>query len=168
MKRLIVVRGPMGAGKTTLCQVLLPYLQPAFWLDGDWCWKMEPFVADEAMREMVMENIAFLLGQFLRAEGKDNVLFSWVLHEDAILEDLLHRLSPLRFSLHVFNLEPGEKALVERLQGDIARGAREEDVVERALERRGHYPGLRGEHLDTSTLTPEETARVILEKLGEQ
>ena len=75
MKRLIVVRGPMGAGKTTLCQVLLPYLQPAFWLDGDWCWKMEPFVADEAMREMVMENIAFLLGQFLQAEGKDNVLF---------------------------------------------------------------------------------------------
>ena len=87
MKRLIVVRGPMGAGKTTLCQVLLPYLQPAFWLDGDWCWKMEPFTADEAMREMVMENISFLLGQFLRAEGKDNVLFSWVLHEDAILEE---------------------------------------------------------------------------------
>ena len=66
MERLIVVRGPMGAGKTTLCQVLLPYLQPAFWLDGDWCWKMEPFTADEAMREMVMENISFLLGQFLR------------------------------------------------------------------------------------------------------
>lgn len=40
-------------------------------------------------------------------------------------------------------------------------------VVQRALERRGHYPGLRGEHLDTSQLTPEETARVILEKLGE-
>lgn len=122
MKRLIVVRGPMGAGKTTLCQVLLPYLQPAFWLDGDWCWKMEPFTADEAMREMVMENISFLLGQFLRAEGKDNVLFSWVLHEDAILEDLLHRLSSFRFSLHVFNLEPGEKALVERLRG-ISPGA---------------------------------------------
>ena len=114
-----------------------------------------------------MENISFLLGQFLRAEGKDNVLFSWVLHEDAILEDLLHRLSSLRFSLHVFNLEPGEKALVERLQGDIVRGAREEDVVQRALERRGHYPGLRGEQLDTSQLTPEETAHVILEKLGE-
>ncbi len=57
--------------------------------------------------------------------------------------------------------------MVERLQGDIARGAREEDVVQRALERGGHYPGLRGEHLDTSQLTPEETAHVILEKLGE-
>ena len=166
MKRLIVVRGPMGAGKTTLCQVLLPYLQPAFWLDGDWCWKMEPFTADEAMRGMVMENIAFLLGQFLRARGKDDVLFSWVLHEDAILEDLLHRLSSLQFSLHVFNLEPGEQALIERLQRDIARGVREKDVVERALERRRHYPSLEGEHLDTSALTPEETAHVILEKLS--
>lgn len=58
--------------------------------------------------------------------------------------------------------------MVERLQGDIARGAREEDVVQRALERGGHYPGLRGEHLDTSQLTPEETAHVILEKLGKQ
>ena len=168
MKRLYVIGGPMGVGKTAACRQLQQLLDRSVFLDGDWCWDAHPFQATEETREMVLENIAFLLGQFLRAEGKDNVLFSWVLHEDAILEDLLHRLFPLRFSLHVFNLEPGEQALTERLQGDIARGAREEDVVERALERRRHYPGLRGEHLDTSTLTPEETAHVILEKLGKQ
>ena len=44
MKKLILINGTMGAGKTTTCQELLKILQPSVFLDGDWCWKMHPFI----------------------------------------------------------------------------------------------------------------------------
>lgn len=42
-KRLIVVNGPMGVGKTAVCRQLVRLCAPAAFLDGDWCWMLEPF-----------------------------------------------------------------------------------------------------------------------------
>ena len=43
MKRLYLIGGPMGVGKTTVCQELKRLTAPSVFLDGDWCWDMEPF-----------------------------------------------------------------------------------------------------------------------------
>ena len=48
MKKLILIGGAMGAGKTTVCQKLKPLLAPSAFLDGDWCWDMEPFRVTDA------------------------------------------------------------------------------------------------------------------------
>ena len=43
----------MGAGKTTVCQELKKLLPPCAFLDGDWCWDMEPFLVTEETKAMV-------------------------------------------------------------------------------------------------------------------
>ncbi|WP_418717653.1 hypothetical protein [Bilophila wadsworthia] len=43
-KQLILVGGAMGVGKSAVCRELLRQLTPGVWLDGDWCWNMNPFV----------------------------------------------------------------------------------------------------------------------------
>ena len=43
MKRLVIVGGTMGVGKTTTCKALKRRLAPCAFLDGDWCWDMELF-----------------------------------------------------------------------------------------------------------------------------
>ena len=65
-KQLIVINGTMGVGKTAICRSLKKILTPSVFLDGDWCWDMEPFVVSDENNAMVMENIAFLRRNFLQ------------------------------------------------------------------------------------------------------
>ena len=75
MKKLILIGGAMGAGKTTVCQKLKPLLAPSAFLDGDWCWDMEPFRVTDAAKAMVMDNIAAVLSNLLRCPDFESVLF---------------------------------------------------------------------------------------------
>ncbi|MEG1477069.1 MAG: AAA family ATPase, partial [Oscillospiraceae bacterium] len=42
MKTLIMISGTMGVGKTTTCRELQKILPRNVFLDGDWCWSMQP------------------------------------------------------------------------------------------------------------------------------
>ncbi len=50
----------MGAGKTTVCNILKKKLKNSVFLDGDWCWDMEPFQVTEETKAMVMDNITYV------------------------------------------------------------------------------------------------------------
>lgn len=56
----------MGVGKTATCQILKQKLNNSVFLDGDWCWDMHPFQVTEETKQMVLENIGFLLNSFIR------------------------------------------------------------------------------------------------------
>ena len=64
MKRLYVIGGTMGVGKTTVCRRLARRLPNSAFLDGDWCWDMDPFQVTDATRAMVLDNISALLRNF--------------------------------------------------------------------------------------------------------
>ena len=51
----------MGAGKSTVSEQLLKETENSIYLDGDWCWNMNPFTVNEENIEMVLKNIIFLL-----------------------------------------------------------------------------------------------------------
>lgn len=84
MKQLYLVAGTMGAGKTTVCQALKGKLAHSVFLDGDWCWDMHPFQVTDETKEMVMQNICFLLNSFLHCSAFEHIIFCWVMHEQAI------------------------------------------------------------------------------------
>ncbi|MFP4363580.1 MAG: AAA family ATPase [Spirochaetia bacterium] len=95
MKKLIVINGTMGVGKSALCERLYKSLENSVWLDGDWCWLMHPWMFSEENILMVEENITILLGNYLKNTGIQYIVFSWVLHDDAILSGLLAKLKRL-------------------------------------------------------------------------
>lgn len=47
MKRLWLIGGPMGVGKSTVGRLLQSRLPRCVYLDGDWCWDARPFVVTE-------------------------------------------------------------------------------------------------------------------------
>lgn len=65
MKTVYLIGGTMGVGKTTVCQCLKRKLENSVFLDGDWCWDSYPFQVTEETKRMVIENICFLLNQYL-------------------------------------------------------------------------------------------------------
>ena len=165
MKRLILIGRTMGVGKTALCRELQKRLPKNVFLDGDWCWDAVPFTVTDETKAMVTDNITHLLRNFLVCSAYENVLFCWVLHEQAILDTLLSRLPLEGVEVHVFSLTASPEALTKRLTGDIERGKREPDVLARSLARLPLYDALLTEKLDTSDLTPEEAADVLCKRL---
>lgn len=161
MKTLYLIGGPMGAGKTTVCQVLKKTLPDSVFLDGDWCWDAHPFQVTEETKRMVLENICFLLDQFLHCSAYRNVIFCWVLHQQAILDTILGRLDLADCTVHCVSLLCSEAALCARLQRDVDAGLRTGDVIARSLARLPAYAGLDTVKLDTTALTPEQAAARI-------
>ena len=168
MKRLILVNGTMGAGKTTVCRQLKQRLPHCVFLDGDWCWDMEPFVVTEETKAMVLRNITYLLSQFLACTAYENILFCWVMHEESILRELLSRLSLSGCRVWMFSLVCSAEALRHRLQKDIDAGLRRPDILSRSLSRLRCYRNMGTVKIDTSTLLPEEAADAIAQAVLSQ
>ena len=51
MKHLYLIGGTMGVGKTTAGKCLKAMLERSVFLDGDWCWDMNPFSGNAGDKE---------------------------------------------------------------------------------------------------------------------
>ena len=162
MKRLYLIGGPMGVGKTTVCRELQKRLDRSVFLDGDWCWDAHPFQVTEETKTMVLENICFLLNNFLRCPAYDHVIFCWVLHQQAILDDLRSRLNTRDCQVRAVSLVTSPEVLTARLEADIRAGRRDRDALARSLPYLPLYDGLCTEKLDSSRLSPAEAAACLL------
>ena len=167
MKNLILISGTMGAGKTAVSHELRKILPKNVFLDGDWCWMAQPFVVTEETKEMEMENISFLLAQFLRCSAYENVIFCWVMDHQEIIDELRGRLEDALegVSVHSISLVLTPEALAERLQRDVDAGIRSADILTRAAERLPLYDRMDTVKLDASEKTPVQLAQEIARML---
>lgn len=166
MKRLYLIGGPMGVGKTTVCRCLQGRLEPSVFLDGDWCWDAHPFQVTEETKAMVLDNIVHMLNNFLCCSAYDHVIFCWVLHQQEIWNDLLNRLHAGNYAVTKVALVCTPETLRSRMEADISAGIRSADATERSLSYLSLYDSLNVWKLDTTGLTPEEATAAILEAAG--
>ena len=163
-KNLIFFSGTMGAAKTSVAKQLLEELPACVMLDGDWCWTADPFIVNDETKEMVTENITYLLAQFLNCSAYKNVVFCWVMDHQSIADELLMRLqeqteSTLHFYHYSLVLSP--EALTERLTRDIELGLRKPDIIDRSIARQPLYNQVDSVKIDVSHCTPQEAAGQI-------
>lgn len=164
-KKLVFINGAMGVGKTTTCKILLERLTPGVWLDGDWCWNMNPFLVNDETTSMVLKNIGYLLSSYLQNSSFHYVIFSWVLHQPQTVQQILNLLTTSQFRLYQFTLNCSPKALTERLNCDIAKGLRKPEVVERSLGYLPLYSAMDTVKIEVSDCSPEQAALQIEEYL---
>ena len=162
MKKIYLIGGTMGVGKTTTCQILKNKLPNCVFLDGDWCWDMHPFQVTPETKKMVMENICFLLNQFIRCIAYENIIFCWVMHEQAIMDEILLKLETENCLVHTISLICDADELRKRLQKDVDAGIRSADVIQRSIARSGLYEKLDTKKIDVSHITPEQAAEEII------
>ncbi len=150
MKTLYLIGGTMGVGKTAVCQSLKKALPQSVCLDGDWCWDADPFQITEETKAMVLDNIGYLLNNFLHCSAYENVIFGWVMHEQAIIDSILARLDTGNCRVQCISLTADESSLRSRLDKDVAEGIRSADVIERSVARIPLYQALNTIKIDTS------------------
>ena len=163
MKKLYLIGGTMGVGKTTTCQLMKTKLNNSVFLDGDWCWDMHPFQVTDETKEMVISNICYLLNNFLQCSVLDHVIFGWVMHEQIIIDTILAHLDTTNCQVYCISLVCDEQALKDRHNNDIAEGSRTEEGVQRSVERLPLYTELNTIKIDVSNITPKQAADLIIQ-----
>lgn len=151
----------MGVGKTSVCQELKRTLDQAVFLDGDWCWDADPFQITDETKAMVLQNICYLLNQFIHCSAYQNIIFCWVMHEQSIIDTIIERLDLTDCTFKTISLVCDEKTLVARLMNDIDSGIRNIGVVRNSVSRLGLYKNLHTTLVSTEGKSIKEVAKEI-------
>jgi len=167
MKNLVMINGTMGVGKTETSIALQNLLSNTVFLDGDWCWNMVPFVVNDETKSMVINNITYLLNNFIHCAAYENIIFCWVMHKQSIIDEIKSKLDLENCKLHIFSLECDEKSLIQRISEDVNRGKRTSDVIERSLSRINLYDNLETIKINVSEISAKNAAEIIKSSIGE-
>jgi broad-specificity NMP kinase len=161
MKRLYLIGGTMGVGKTAVSQRLKRVLPNSVFLDGDWCWDASPFQVTAETKAMVTDNICYLLNNFLHCSVYENIIFCWVMHQQQIIDGIMDKLDTGNCEVKCISLITDEMNLRKRLSEDVEKGIRTADVLERSIARIPLYRTLDTIKIDTSNKSVQVIADEI-------
>jgi broad-specificity NMP kinase len=157
LKNFIIVNGAMGVGKTSICKELNKKLVNSAWLDGDWCMMMNPFT--EANQKIFLDNIYYLLNNYLSHPTFEYVLFSWLIPREDMMNYMIKKLSDNDFRLIRVTLLCADDKLRERM----LRTGRDELTIEKSMLYQETFKNSNTtEKVDTTELSLGETADEVL------
>ena len=110
---------------------------------------------------MVMDNICYLLNNFIHCSAYEHVIFCWVLHEQHIIDQILSNLDVTGCLVKNISLVCDPDTLRRRLLADVEQGLRREDVVTRSLQRLPFYNSLDTIRIDVSHITAKQAAQQL-------
>lgn len=110
---------------------------------------------------MVIDNICYLLNNFIHCSSYKKILFAWVMHQRSVIDSILARLDTENCTVKCISLIADESSLRVRLSEDISKGIRTADVIERSLARIPMYQILDTIKIDTSGKTISQIADEI-------
>lgn len=162
MKKIYIIGGTMGVGKSTVCKLLKVTLPNCVFLDGDWCWDMTPFKVNDETKKMVMDNICYLLNNYIKCSAYENIVFCWVMHKQSIIDSILNNINLKDCKVKNISLVCDENNLVQRLQKDIHCGIRDKSIINNSVSRIALYNELDTIKIDTSNMSPMEVVNDII------
>lgn len=119
MKKFIIINGAMGVGKTSICKELNKILINSVWLDGDWCMMMNPWdFTNEINKKIFLDNLNYLLKNYLSNSTFEYVLFSWVIPREDMINYIVNKLPESCFELKKITLLCANDKLKERMLKD--------------------------------------------------
>lgn len=153
MKLVYLIGGPMGIGKSTICNQLNQDLDHSVFLDGDWCWNMDPFVVNQDTKNMVLDNITHCLNNFIHTPGIENIIFCWVMHKQDIIDQIIQKLDTEGVDIHLISLICEKEELIKRMLID----RRDNQTIRKSLQYLELYKDLDTQKIDVTTLDVQKT-----------
>lgn len=153
MKHVYLIGGPMGIGKSTICNQLNQDLDHSVFLDGDWCWNMDPFVVNQDTKNMVLNNITHCLNNFIHTLGIENIIFCWVMHKQDIIDKIIQKLDTEGVDIHLISLICEKEELIKRMLID----RRDNQTIRKSLQYLELYKDLDTQKIDVTTLDVQKT-----------
>lgn len=108
---------------------------------------------------MVLENITFILNNFISNSNSKYIIFNWVIHTDEIMEDIIKNLKANNVEIYKITLMCSKENLLERILKDIKLGIRDEENIKRSLDKYELYQLMDTIKIDT---TNKEVNEIVL------
>ena len=153
MKHVYLIGGPMGIGKSTICNQLNQDLDHSVFLDGDWCWNMDPFIVNQDTKNMVLDNITHCLNNFIHTPGIENIIFCSVMHKQDIIDQIIQKLDTKGVDIHLISLICEKEELIKRMLID----RRDNQTIRKSLQYLELYKDLDTQKIDVTTLDVQKT-----------
>lgn len=153
MKHVYLIGGPMGIGKSTICNQLNQDLDHSVFLDGDWCWNMDPFIVNQDTKNMVLDNITHCLNNFIHTPGIENIIFCWVMHKQDIIDKIIQKLDTEGVDIHLISLICEKEELIKRMLID----RRDNQTIRKSLQYLELYKDLDTQKINVTTLDVQKT-----------
>jgi hypothetical protein len=159
MKKLIMIAGPAGLGKTTVCQKLFETIDGCAWLDADWCWMVNPYPGKTDEQKCYAEKaFGYILGGYFNDDNTKIIFFSWLMHSDFMFDLVTSQISYKDYKLIKIVLVCEESEYIRRL----IEGNRSENKIYNPDDMT-KYRLINANIIDTTELSVEETADKILD-----
>lgn len=162
MKKLILICGANGVGKSTASKALLDSLPRSAYIDSEYCCAINPFQLTAETIQLFKSNIAALMVNAFRCEEIDTVIFPYSFHGQRQeifqhVQDELHRQN-VSYEWCPVILECELQENIARMRKDQRDAAR----IERAITHsRSVYDHLDYPRIDTTGLSVSETIDAI-------
>lgn len=160
VKRLILLLGPNGVGKSTAAHALMRLMPGSAYVETD---ALRAFNADFACGgyELQLANLRAVIGNYLSSDLISAVILPYGLHghRRALLSELVDGLragQALEVTTIAMNCAREEN--IRRMRAD----GRDEGRIERTLRSRALYEALSCPRLDVTGLSVDETAHALL------
>ena len=166
MKRLVLLCGPNGIGKTSICHELLRITPQSAYVDSDPLRMMNPFVLSDETIPTVAKNIGDLIENYLDCPSVETVFFSYGFHgrRREIFERVMARLQMRELRFLPLLIWCDEEENVRRMRLD----ERDEARIARAIAvSRSAYANIDYPRIDVTNLNVSQAAQAVREKVFE-
>lgn len=162
MKKLIVILGSNGVGKSTTAKVFLQKYTKCAYVDADWCRAINPFILTSWTKKAVIENIYCIFKNYLLCEDIDKIIFPYAFHGERkeIFDTAICKLKEDGIEFELFYIVL--KCSMQENRKRCERDKREVERIERGIKNTFHfYDNFQCPSIVTTELSPEEVAEQI-------
>jgi len=161
---VIILNGPMGVGKTTVGTRIAEKVPGTALIDGDWCMDIHPFVGNRETKEMAIDNILHMIGNYQKCSVCEMVVLVWLMDEAWVHERLAEGIQALGLGACEYTLICSEEQLRRQWAEDTTCPWRTEEWLRISVKSLQHFSSL-DNCLDTTGLSAEAVADRIIEEV---
>lgn len=162
MKRILVLIGPNGVGKSTTAEAFLKKQSKCAYIDADACRAINPFQFTSATKKAVTDNIFCLFKNYILCSDIEMIVFPYGFHGGRyeIFDTVIKRLidDGMTFEIVTIVLRCSLDENIKRATAD----GRDRERIERGIKNTFHfYDEFNAPCIDTTRLSPNEVVDQI-------
>lgn len=161
--KVIVINGPMGVGKTTVGKLIADRTPGTAFIDGDWCMDLHPFVGNRETKNMAIDNILHMIGNYMKCSGCRMVVLVWLMEDAWVREKIREGLAALQAEMQSVTLICDGDTLIKRWENDKSCEWRTGMWLDASLSSLPGFAAMENT-IDTSSLSAECVADMIMRR----
>lgn len=163
--KVVIINGPMGVGKTTVGKAIADKCPGTAFIDGDWCMDLHPFVGNRETKDMAIDNILHMIGNYRDCYECSMIVLAWLMDDEWVISKLLNGIEALRMDAASFTLVCDEQQLKKQWKEDTSCPWRTDDWLESSIRSLEYFRG-REDCIDITGKSADDVADLIIRGSG--